>query len=54
MPEDFKIQVEADLDTSKAEKKLADLTKDKKKVKIEVDASDIKRSPNQNQRDNIQ
>ena len=44
MPEDFKIQVEADLDTSKAEKKLADLTKDKKKVKIEVDASDIKRS----------
>ena len=44
MPEDFKIQVEADLDTSKAEKKLADLTKDKKKVKIEVDASDINKS----------
>ena len=44
MPEDFKINVEADLDTSKAEKKLADLTKDKKKVKIEVDASDINKS----------
>ena len=37
MPEDFKIQVEADLDTSKAEKKLADLTKDKKTIKLDID-----------------
>ena len=37
MPEDFKIQVEADLDTSKAEKKLADLMKDKKTIKLDID-----------------
>ena len=37
MSEDFKIQVEANLDTSKAEKKLADLTKDKKIIKLDID-----------------
>ncbi len=41
MSDDFKIKVSADLDTTEVEKKLNDLTKGKKKVKIDVDDSQI-------------
>lgn len=41
MSDDFKIKVSADLDTTEVEKKLNDLSKGKKKVKIDVDDSQL-------------
>lgn len=41
MADEFKVKVTADLDTSEAEKKLDKLTKDTKKVKIDVDDTDL-------------
>ena len=43
MPEDFKVRLQAELDTSKAEQQIADLGKNKK-VKISVDAGETTRS----------
>ena len=40
MPDDFKIKLKADLDTKEAEKKIDDLSKNKK-VKLSVDAGEI-------------
>lgn len=37
MAEDFKIQVETDLDTSKAEQKLNALLKEKRQIKLDID-----------------
>lgn len=38
---DYKINVEVDADTSEAQKKLDNLVKEKRKISIEVDSSDI-------------
>ena len=37
MAEDFRIQVETDLDTSKAEQKLNALLKEKRQIKLDID-----------------
>ena len=39
---DHRIKVDVELDTSKAKKQLDDLTKQKQKVEIDVDASKLK------------
>ena len=38
---DYKINVEVDADTSEAQKKLDNIVKEKRKISIEVDSSDI-------------
>ena len=44
MADEFKVKVTADLDTTEAERKLENLTKNKKKVKIDIDASQLEKS----------
>lgn len=44
MADEFKVKVTADLDTTEAEKKLENLTKNKKKVKIDIDTSQLEKS----------